>query len=218
MTQPSILAAADYADALITARRAKTTVFLLVMLLLVVELALFFIARYTKVTLVSPDGKASLMGQLFQYLIGLIDFLGLVLPALLAVIIGLILNVQLVGRLLGTGRMTSAFLWCVLIVFLLFPWQSFLNNPVLNNDPAGIRIPGILYTWAEFSHERLGARFDAKADLRIGILRWARFVGFPIVALILLATVQLRSDRGLRQALGGSAAATTDNTLDSTPT
>jgi hypothetical protein len=218
MTQPSILAAADYADALITARRAKTTVFLLVMLLLVVELALFFVARYTAVLHLSTDAKSSPMRDLVQYLIGLIDFLGLVLPALLAVILYVILNIQLVARLLGAGRVASAFFWCVLVVFLLFPWQSFLNNPVLNNDAAGMRIPGVLYTWAELTHERLGASFDPKADLRIGILRWARFVGFPIVALILLVIVQLRSDRGLRQALGGASAATDTNTLDSTPT
>jgi hypothetical protein len=35
-------------------------------------------------------------------------------------------------------------------------------------------------------------------------LRWARFVGFPVLAIIVLLIVQAKSSRGLRAALGES--------------
>jgi hypothetical protein len=206
MTQPNILNAADYADALLAARRAKTTLFLGILVLLLIELSLFFVARSTGVLHNAADAKGSDWRAVLQYLICLIDFLGLILPALYAVVLYLILKILLVGRLLGAGRLTSAFLWSIVLVLLLFPWQSFLNNPVLNNDPTGIRIPGVLYTWAEVTHERLGAQFDAKADIHLAVLRWTRFVVMPVGAVILLLYVQMKSDRGLRQALGNSAA------------
>lgn len=214
MNQPSILNAADYADALITARRAKTSLFLLMLVLLLVELALFVVGRYTHALQAPADGAGANYRAVLQYLIGLIDFLGLIVPGLYAVVIFLILQVLLVGRLLGAGRLTSAFFWSVALAALLFPWQSFLNNPVLNNDPAGIRIPGVLYTWAEVSHKTLGATFDNKADIHIAVLRWTRFVVMPVGAILILLYAQMKSDRGLRQALGNDVAALTETTPD----
>jgi hypothetical protein len=34
------------------------------------------------------------------------------------------------------------------------------------------------------------------------ILEWARFVAFPILSILILLAVQIKSNRGLRQALG----------------
>ena len=212
MTQSSLLNAADYADALITARRAKATLFLLLLVLLLIELSLFFVGRYTNVLQLNGDEKLTAWKAVLQYLIGLIDFLGLIVPALYAVVIFLILQVQLVGRLLGAGRLTAAFFWAVALALLLFPWQSFLNNPVLNNDPAGIRIPGVLYTWAEVTHKTLGVNFDSKADIHVAVLRWTRFVVMPVGAVLMLLYTQMISDRGLRQALGNEVGALSEVT------
>lgn len=214
MAQSSILNAADYADALLTARRAKTTLFLFILMLLLIELALFIVGRWTSALTPPTDEKLTNWRAVLQYLIGLIDFLGLILPALYAMDTFLILQVLLVGRLLGAGRLTSAFFWSVALALLLFPWQSFLNNPVLNNDPAGIRIPGVLYTWAEVTHKTLGANFDNKADIHIAVLRWTRFVVMPVGAILILVYAQMKSDRGLRQALGNEVAALSETTTD----
>ncbi len=206
MTQTNILNSADYADALLTAKRAKNLVFLIIMLLLLGELALFVIARYTVVLDAgAPGAAAPRWHEVVKYLVGLIDFLGLILPALLAIVLFLILNVLLLGRLLGAGQLTSAFLLCVLLVLMLFPWQSFLNNPTMNGDPAanamGLKIPGVLYTWAELTHEQLGAKFT-HTDMPFAVLRWARFAAFPGLSILILLMIQSRSNRGLRQALG----------------
>ncbi len=206
MTQSNVYASADYADALLAARRGKNILFVVILFALVIELSLFFIARYAKTLSLPPSPNANPHAQqLLEYLIGIIDFLGVILPLLLCVVLWLGLQVMIIGRLLGTGPMTSAFLLCALLTVLLFPWQSVLNNPAITNDPTsnamGLKIPGILYTWAEFIHPQLGARFSTD-DAAHAVLRWARFVGFPIAAMILLLVIQIRSNRGLRQALG----------------
>jgi hypothetical protein len=226
MTQTNILNAADYADALLTARRAKNTAFLVILLLLVAELGLFFTARYTTILNTTADTRASALRGVLQWVIGLIDFLGLICPALLAAILFIILNVLLVGRLLGAGRLTGAFIASVLLALLLFPWQSFLNNPTMNNDPAlnamGLKLPGCLYTWAELTHvdpvyhKDFGATFHTD-DMKFAILRWFRFVGFPAVCIVLLFAVQMKSDRGLRQALGSETVVTQTTATTTTP-
>ena len=96
---------------------------------------------------------------------------------------------------------------------MLFPWQSFLNNPAINGNAAdvatGIRIPGALYTWAEFNNAQMGPRFstetspDVPAARQAGsvVLHWARYVGFPIASIVVLLLAQLKCERGLKLAI-----------------
>ena len=60
-------------------------------------------------------------------------------------VILLIAKIMLVGRLIGVAQVTSAFIWCVFLVVLLFPWQAFLQSTDFTGD---FKIPGVLYTWA----------------------------------------------------------------------
>jgi hypothetical protein len=206
MTQNNILNAADYADALLTAKRAKNVLFPLLLLLILIQLALFFVARYTHILRPPVDPKGRNWTELLEYLTGLIDFLGIVFALLLAAVLCLILKVLLVGRLVGVARLTSAVIWSMFLVLLLFPWQSFLNNPTITNDTVatslGMKLPGVLYTWAEFSHPQLGATFAGNGDVPFLVLRWARFVAWPVIAILILLAVQAKSSSGLRQALG----------------
>jgi hypothetical protein len=206
MTQNNILNAADYADALLTAKRAKNGLFVVLLLILLVQLGLFFAVRYTKILRAPANPGGHNWLELIQYVIGLTDFFGIVLALLFAGVLCLILKVLLVGRLVGVTRLTSAVIWSMFLVLLLFPWQSFLNNPTLTSDPnlnsLGLKLPGVLYTWAELTHPQLGAAFAGNGDLPFLILRWARFVAWPVVAILILLTVQAKSSQGLRQALG----------------
>lgn len=184
MTQTQLANSADYADALLTARRAKAVLTLLVLLVLLTELALFFCLRYYKRLPWGDTPAEQHARDVTQYFVGLLDFAGLILPALLAVVVYLILKVQLVGRLVGVGRMTSAFLWSILLVMLLFPWQAVLNNPSISYDRAansiGMKIPGVVYTWSEVSNPDFGATFGmtdqtpatVKPEIDFLVLKW----------------------------------------------
>jgi hypothetical protein len=228
MPPSNIATAADYADAMMIARRAKNTLFLLLLLMLILQVATFFVARMTNhvlpapadtslagtvtpatapttqgtvaAALSDPTTRASLAGQALRYLTALIDFLGILLIIVLANVILLIAKIMLVGRLIGVAQVTSAFIWCVFLVVLLFPWQAFLQNTDFTGD---FKIPGVLYTWAELTHPTLGAKFQGLDPYQTA-LRWTRFVAAPVVAIILLLVVQAKSSRGLRAALGES--------------
>src|SRR4051794_3882050 len=179
MADATIATAADYADALITARRAKQWLFLLLLLMLLIQIGVFLAARYTNVVLpndvavsasTSPttlptNRSVGVPREGLRYLPGISDFAGIALFVLLSMVLLLIVKIMLVGRTLGVARTTSAYIWSLLLVVLLFPWQAFL-------DPYVFKIPGVLYTWDELL---AGARFTS-ASLPENILKWARFV------------------------------------------
>lgn len=226
MPDPAIATAADYADAMLVARRAKNGIVLLLLLCLLLQLGLFFTARYTDLLLgartaalteptvaavergpttlaaatqpgeVVVAGRSVGMGDLLHYLLGVSVFLGLSLSILLALVLLLLVTIMLVGRLIGVGRVTSAYVWCLLLIVLLFPWQALFQDQSFSSR--AFIWPGVLYTWDEL---RMFARFPT-SDLAEAILKWARFVGFPVVAVLILMVIQVRSNRGLRQALG----------------
>src|SRR5439155_25672840 len=119
----------------IVARRAKNWLFLILLLILLVQLSLFFVARYTDFFpramvggTTQPTTRASRAIEEFHYLTGLTTFLGTVLPVLLALVLLIIVNIMLVGRLIGVARVTSAYVWSLLLTLLLFPWQAFLGK------------------------------------------------------------------------------------------
>ena len=94
------------------------------------------------------------------------------------------------------ARVTSAFVWCLVFIVLIFPWQAFLRDETLTSRE--FIIPGVLYTWDELL---LFARFENGFTAN-SILKWARFAGFPILAVLILMSIQIKSNRGMRQALG----------------
>ncbi len=261
MTRMTNLAvAADYADAMLVARRAKNWLFLLLLLLLLMQIGIFLTARFvpnvhltatvesaagsvstTQVAIMQPQPlspRARLAAPFIRFLIDMSDFLGVMFAIALAIDLLLIVGIMLVGRLVGVTHVTSAFVWCVVLTVFLIPWQSLLNgntrtikllkdwrghaaNEVIETDgtsaaalidagvaesdasvppaaTADVRVPGVLYTWPELARDY---DFDA-ADTKVAVLKWARFTGFPGVAVILLMVIQARSSRGLRFALG----------------
>jgi len=211
MNDPAIATAADYADAMVTARKSKSALLLGVLLMLLIQLGLFFAARYTNYVVASPTTQPTTApnpkwSDVIEYLVGASAFLGVILTIVLSFVLLLIVNIMLVGRLIGVARTTSAYVWCLVLLVLLFPWQAFLSNATFS-DP-NFKIPGVLYTWDEL---RLFAKFGmtTPADGFELMLKWARFVAFPVIAIIIALRIQLKSNRGLRQAFGETEPETT---------
>src|SRR5271154_1396293 len=131
MTPDRALAtAADYADALITARKALNVLILILLLILLGQLAVFFVGRYTDLLLpligdanASTEPTAGNFGAaaLMYHVVGLADFLGIATAIVLAMVLLLIVKVMLVGRLIGVSMLTSAYIWCIVLLVLLFP-------------------------------------------------------------------------------------------------
>jgi hypothetical protein len=235
-TTATLAVAADYADALMTARRAKNWLFLLLALILIIQIAVFFCVKFNVLhlndtvalntgasaadaTQPSAVGTGTIhytrVGEILRYVIPWFDFLGIVFAVTLSVVLLLLAGIMLVGRLIGVSHVTSAFIWSVFLALLLFPWQAFLisgehyytttpgtaayatSADVPPEQPA-FKIPGVLYTYPELYQD---AHFPNQ-PMQQAIIKWGRFAGFPILALLLLLLVQQASSRGLKFALG----------------
>jgi hypothetical protein len=232
MADSAIATAADYADAMLVARRAKNVLVLILLLALLLQLALFFVARYTDVFARSTAGttdpvtaveravegapavtqpsdvpaaasaavqsaaKRTNWGDVLHYVLGVSIFIGIAFSVMLSMVLMLIVTIMLVGRLIGVSRLTSAYVWCIFLIILLFPWQALLQDEAFTSRD--FIVPGVLYTWDELQRF---ARF-ATDDMAVAVLKWARFVGFPVVAILILLSIQVKSNRGLKQALG----------------
>jgi hypothetical protein len=194
----TLATSADYADALLVARRAKKLLFLLILLMLLAQITLFFTARYSGlIRTAAVESMATTKPasrEVLHYFSGIVLFLGTILPILLSFVLLLIVHIMLVGRLVGVARVTSAYLLCLLLALLMFPWQIFFG---MTNSPTDFRVPGVLYTWHDLYSN---AKFQG--DLYVNVVKWARFFVMPLIATVLLLMVQIKSNRGLRQALG----------------
>src|SRR5688572_5266808 len=158
-TTTTLAVAADYADALMTARRAKNWLFILLLLILVLQLALFLLVRFNVLKLgdragisasdpAATDPAATTMpaqvvtgrsvsvAAILRYVIPATDYFGMLFVIVLSVVLMLLALIMLVGRLIGVAHVTGAFLWSVFLIVFLFPWQALLitseNYPTYN--------------------------------------------------------------------------------------
>ncbi len=217
----NVATAADYADAMLTARRARTVFGYALVLILLLQLVLFVMVHFTSKlnNAVTPDSLATTVQpppgppttspaagveaaparswarQILKYIVGLSTYFGLIFAALLGLILLLLLNVMLIGRLIGVSHVTGAFIWALVVLLMVFPWQAILNNQDLTAET--FKVPGVLYTWNELT---LHGHFANTGDGMF--VNWVRFVVAPVVTIILVFTVLMKSGYGLRMALG----------------
>ncbi len=197
--------AADYADALLVARRVKRTMLLLLALILVIQVAIFSVARWMDLLQVNaaPTSQPAALGvanwpDIFHYLSAASMFGAVLFGIVLLATLALTIHIMLVGRLIGVALVVRAFVLAVLLLVLMFPWQTLLVTQSLGHSD--FVPPGVLYTWREIQ-ERVVAP-QPEMNLNTAILFWARFLGMPIVAMVILLLVQKRSGHGLKLALG----------------
>ena len=216
MHERVVAIAADYADALLVVRRAKRLLLLLLLLTLLGQVALFACVHFGilkpslqgvrtiattipiagGITAAVPDTTSSARaGEMLHYLTVLTLSSGVVFGILLALTLFLTVHIMLVGRLIGVAYVTRAFVLSLFLALLLFPWQTILAT----REVRDIVLPGVLYTWGELSGRVPG---EATGDFWHQAMYWARFVAWPLVTLIVLLLVQVRSGKGLKLALG----------------
>jgi hypothetical protein len=218
--QTNVATAADYADAMIIARRSRTVFSFLLLAMLAFQLVLFLVYRFspavddyvvadpataavlsptTAPSVAAPTGGSELGRNLLKYVVSLSGFFGLMFSILLSLTLLLLLNIMLIGRLIGISKVTSAFIWSLVILTLVFPWQAFLNNENLTRTE--FKVPGVLYNWNEITQH---GDIDSSLPFHVKVMRWARFLAMPLVTVALVFNVLGKSGKGLRMALGES--------------
>lgn len=228
MIPSEIATAADYAQALMTVRRAKNVLALVIGIVLVGQIALFLLAHFHRGALPpaqglagsllsvnspdsfgpgvigGPDVSASRVAPLWDwvhYLVGLSGFVGIAATLVWAVSLLMVLGILLVGRLIGVSWLIRSFFWCVVLIVMIFPWQAFLNNSTFTAPE--FKIPGVLYTWNELM---VTAAWNPADNWEMTWLHWGRFALYPLLAIAITLNVHRQSSRGLRMALGESFA------------
>ena len=213
MPDPAIATAADYSEALAVARRVKSLLALLLILILLGQIAIFFLVRYDVLrvdaagapdlsnvtTMPATQGTSNKLIDIMHYVSGVVILGGIAVSIVLTMVLCLIDHIMLVGRLIGVGKVTSALCWAFVLIVLLFPWQYFMAGSGLTYTD--FRVPGVLWTWDEMvgrAHE--AANFNG--NVAESVLFWFRFAGAPLVALIITLAIHAKSNRGLRMALG----------------
>ncbi|MEM6315424.1 MAG: hypothetical protein AAF743_15140, partial [Planctomycetota bacterium] len=132
-----------------------------------------------------------------HYLLGATTSAGVLLAVVLLVVaitLGLLITAD---RRLGVAAAISAVGWAVALLVLTFPAQLFLTEAALTRDV--FALPGVLYTFGEL--RMFGVTADDWGELST-YLNWLRFVAAPLMAVLVLLLVLLKSGRGFKLALG----------------
>lgn len=196
--------AADYADALLVARRVKRTMLLLLALILIAQVAIFCVAKFTDLLHVgaTPASQPAAISaanwpDILHYVSAVSLYGAIVFGVVLLATLAMTIHIMLVGRLIGVALVVRAFVLAVLLLILMFPWQTLLVTEGFAK--ADFVPPGVLYTWREIETRVIPA---TATDGPAVVLFWARFLAMPVVAMVILLLVQKRSGRGLKLALG----------------
>lgn len=120
---------------------------------------------------------------------------GLLGATLLALVLLMSLKVVLLGRLKGVAYLTSSVLWSFVLLVLIIPW---------NQAFAGFPVPGVLFGARELIEGTAQIAWGAEGvGWEDHLLYWMRFVGYPILTLILWLTIQVQYARSYRPMVAG---------------
>jgi len=108
---------------------------------------------------------------------------------LLSVTLAFAVLISLVGRLGGAAGYTGAFLWSFILVALCIPWRNLFGIDYIS---------GAAYSLDRLVASMVNVRFE-QASLVERMFYYVRFVGYPVVTLLVWLIVCLKFSRARRQ-------------------
>ena len=119
-------------------------------------------------------------------------FIGLIVALLAVLTLMFAVKLAIVGRLGGIPGFMSAFYWSLILLAMVTPWQQILSGSVAC---------GALFNLGELTREAKMVRPEWGAE-DAGLTRWilyyTRFIGYPVLALIVQLLVMSKFSRGYR--------------------
>jgi len=103
-------------------------------------------------------------------------------------------KLSVLGRLGGIAGFMSAFLWSLILLGMLTPWQHILKD---------LQIFGSLYDGG-LADIKSVKNLIVSGDLADKIMYYARFVAYPLITLLVWTMVQWKFARGLRESGPGA--------------
>ncbi|MDY6914179.1 MAG: hypothetical protein SVT52_06975 [Planctomycetota bacterium] len=204
---------AEYAQAMGSVRTAKNLFAWLLALAILVQLAAFVAVHYfgildaihgaaSAATTQSTQGAAVVTdegveaAEFWQYILywclPATKFIALVSCLLLVVMLTLAVKISLIGRLGGVASLISSLLWSILLLAMVTPWQQVLRAAVAC---------GALYNLGELVGRTSAVKAGwgaANVSMMQQVLYYARFIGYPVVAMLVWLIVQVKFARSRR--------------------
>jgi hypothetical protein len=148
-------------------------------------------------------GAAEAWEPALDLLLSLNKYVAPVLAGLLAVSLLLALNVVLVGRLGGGAGLIGAFLWAVILLALLVPWQNVFGT---RNAMGALYGLDELRAWAWPLRPAWWPEGAAEIPLVEKVAAAARVFGYPVLVLLVLIVLQVKFARSCREIPGPEVA------------
>jgi hypothetical protein len=114
-------------------------------------------------------------------------FVAMVAAMLLVITLLFAVGLSLVGKLGGMAGLISAFFWSLILFAMVMPWQQVLTKSSL--------ACGALYNLGELQVARRQVAAAGSAGWQEQALYYARFVAYPVVALLVWLTVHVKFAR-----------------------
>jgi hypothetical protein len=206
----------EHVAALDTLRHAKSAAFWLAVIAILVHVAAWYLVRYTDVLdsaasattnvadasdTMNGDEVADRWESRLQAALGVAGFVGRAAVVVLVGLLMLSVLVSLSARLGGAAGLSKAFVWSLLALAMLVPWDRLTPDEVKS-------VPAAFYSMSDLTGVSddpnavavAGDRIDLKdADTMAKVLDGMRYAGYPLIVLLVLIAAQSNFRAGYRR-------------------
>ena len=210
-------AASEFASAMKPVRTARSIFLLLILVGLVVQATGFVLLEFTALMDTSSaavEGEKSVstppaettpaaskeqpraLRDAFHWMLPITKFLALVCGVLVVISLMFSAALSLLAQGQGSRRLFSAFCWSLVLLAMVFPWQRVFQSSLACGALYNL---GELTKWYDSIH-------TGQSDLMEKIFYFARFLGYPGLALLVWIVVLVKSGGGYRRLVSDEVA------------
>ena len=191
----------EFHDALKCLRAAKCWLLTIILLALVTQLAGFVLVDIFpivdhEVLTGETVGAASegdlVLADVLNWGLATSKFAALAAAGMLALVVMFAVKLSLLGRIGGPAGFLGAFFWSLILLIVLFPWQGMLQSAIACGATFNL---GQLTEMAGTVKGSWGAETPALVKQTF---YYARFLGYPVLAILIALVVMARFARGYR--------------------
>ncbi len=135
-------------------------------------------------------GRASYWDTFFEWTLPAMKFVAMASGLLAIVTLTFAVMLSVVGRLGGIAAFMSAFFWSLILVAMITPWQQLLHGSFASGALYNL---GYLKEQASLVKGSWGAK---EVELLDWIFYYARFIAYPVIALLIWLAVMLKFASG----------------------
>ena len=193
----------EFHEALKTVRAAKCWLVGIVLLALLVQLAGFVLVDCVGIvepasligiqgTSAAANDRDAVIAETIMWALAGSKFVALLATSLLCLTVLFSVKLSLLGRIGGPAGFLGAFYWSLLLLMVVVPWQSVLQSAIAC---------GATFNLSQLTAMAGDARGSWGAEDPSVVKQafyYARFVGYPVLAILMTLVVMVRFSRGYR--------------------